>query len=62
MPLFEFSCKTCAHNFEALVFGDEKAACPECQGKKLEYDGSGGKVANNADADKWLKAEYRKDW
>jgi predicted dehydrogenase len=31
-------------------------------GKKLEYDGSSGKVANNADADKWLKTEYRKDW
>jgi putative FmdB family regulatory protein len=35
MPIFEYACKTCNHQFEALVYGGEKAACPKCHGKKL---------------------------
>jgi putative FmdB family regulatory protein len=35
MPIFEYVCKECENHFEALVFGDEKAACPKCQSKKL---------------------------
>ena len=36
MPIFEYVCKECEHEFEALVFGKQKAACPKCQSKKLE--------------------------
>jgi putative FmdB family regulatory protein len=36
MPIFEYVCKECEHEFEALVFGQQKAACPKCQSKKLE--------------------------
>jgi len=36
MPIFEYICKECQHQFEALVYGKEKAACPKCQSKKLE--------------------------
>ncbi|MCI0640203.1 MAG: zinc ribbon domain-containing protein [Gemmataceae bacterium] len=36
MPLFEYKCKKCAHSFEALVYGDEEAECPECKSQKLE--------------------------
>ncbi len=35
MPIFEYVCKECEHEFEALVFGDEKAACPKCHSKRL---------------------------
>jgi putative FmdB family regulatory protein len=35
MPLFEFACQKCEHNFEALVFGDDKVECPECHSDKL---------------------------
>jgi putative FmdB family regulatory protein len=35
MPIFEYICQECENHFEALVFGDEKAACPKCQSKKL---------------------------
>ena len=35
MPIFEYICSGCNHRFEALVFGQEKAACPKCQSKKL---------------------------
>ncbi len=36
MPIFEYVCKDCQHEFEALVFGKDKAVCPKCEGKKLE--------------------------
>jgi putative FmdB family regulatory protein len=36
MPIYEYICKECHHQFEALVFGKEKAACPKCHAKKLE--------------------------
>jgi putative FmdB family regulatory protein len=36
MPIFEYICKDCHHEFEALVFGKQKAECPKCQSKKLE--------------------------
>jgi len=36
MPIFEYVCKDCQHEFEALIFGQQKAECPKCQSKKLE--------------------------
>src|SRR5450755_4833557 len=36
MPIFEYICKACHHEFEALVYGKEKAECPKCHAKKLE--------------------------
>jgi putative FmdB family regulatory protein len=35
MPIYEYACKECHHEFEALVYGSQKAACPKCAGKKL---------------------------
>ena len=40
MPIFEYICKECGHHFEALVLGSKKAACPSCQGAKLEQQHS----------------------
>jgi putative FmdB family regulatory protein len=36
MPIFEYICRECQHEFEALVFGKDKAECPKCHGRKLE--------------------------
>ncbi|MGC2272355.1 MAG: zinc ribbon domain-containing protein [Candidatus Sulfotelmatobacter sp.] len=35
MPIFEYISQECGHEFETLVFGRDKAACPKCQSKKL---------------------------
>jgi putative FmdB family regulatory protein len=35
MPIFEYVCEKCGHEFEALVFGAQKAECPKCHGTKL---------------------------
>ena len=36
MPLYEYSCPTCEHSFEALVFNGEAVECPECHGQQVE--------------------------
>lgn len=36
MPLFEYECRQCGHQFEALVVGARKPVCPKCKGDDLE--------------------------
>lgn len=38
MPLFDFRCRTCSHQFEALVRPTDTDAreCPACHGRDLE--------------------------
>jgi putative FmdB family regulatory protein len=36
MPLFEYACKECDHEFEALVRGSETPECPSCHGTELQ--------------------------
>ena len=35
MPIFGYICKECDHQFETLVYGQQKAECPKCHGSKL---------------------------
>jgi len=36
MPIFEYVCSECRHEFEALIYGKQKAECPKCHTKRLE--------------------------
>lgn len=36
MPIFEYICQECQHEFEALVFGRDQAKCPKCHSHKLK--------------------------
>lgn len=36
MPLFEYQCRKCGHEFEALVIGTRKPACPKCKSDELD--------------------------
>jgi putative FmdB family regulatory protein len=36
MPLFEYSCRHCERQFEALVRGSETPECPSCHSTELE--------------------------
>lgn len=36
MPIFEYSCRGCGHQFERLVRGAEVPSCPQCQSQDLE--------------------------
>lgn len=35
MPIYEYQCKGCGHEFECLVFGKETPVCPACESKKV---------------------------
>jgi len=59
MPIFEYICQQCEHEFETLVFGRDKAKCPKCQSQKLSPQlsvfatstkGSSAKSSANASA------------
>ncbi len=36
MPIYEYQCQSCYHEFEALVRGGDAAGCPSCGSARLE--------------------------
>jgi len=36
IPIYEYACQGCGHEFEALVRGSATPACPECESTELE--------------------------
>jgi putative FmdB family regulatory protein len=36
MPIFEYRCQSCGHQFEHITRGDARPSCPECHGDQLE--------------------------
>ena len=36
MPIYTYRCDACGTEFEQLVRGDSRVACPGCKGRKLE--------------------------
>ena len=36
MPIYEYRCETCGHEFETLVLGKTQPECPSCQSQDLE--------------------------
>ena len=36
MPIYEYSCNACSHEFEALIRKQTTPACPSCESEDLE--------------------------
>ncbi|MBQ7608559.1 MAG: zinc ribbon domain-containing protein [Desulfovibrionaceae bacterium] len=36
MPIYEYGCRKCGHEFEELVFSDAAPNCPECGSNDVE--------------------------
>ena len=36
MPIYEYYCNKCHHEFEELVFGDDAPLCPQCGAAQTE--------------------------
>ena len=36
MPIYEYACKNCGHEFEELIRGTEQPACPACGQSQVE--------------------------
>jgi putative FmdB family regulatory protein len=45
MPIFEYRCESCGHNFEAILFGAQAPECPKCHTEKLEKQRSAASAA-----------------
>jgi len=54
MPLFEYECKECGREFEALVLGAEKPVCPSCRSENLEKVFSAFAVAQGGSGSRGL--------
>ena len=53
MPVYEYRCRKCDHDFEELVLGAEAPACPKCASsdleKKFSVFAAGGESSSEAD-------------
>ena len=36
MPILEYICEDCTHQFEAIVLGSRQPVCPACDSQRLE--------------------------
>lgn len=60
MPLYEFQCRTCGHQFEALVRSGHSPECPSCHGSDLERLLSGFAVSSEERTQAAVKSARKK--
>jgi putative FmdB family regulatory protein len=62
MPIYEYECQTCHHQFELLVLPQTKTtmACPSCQGVDLERLLSGFAVSSDSTRQSNLQAARKR--
>ena len=61
MPIYEYRCTSCDHQFEALIRGAEKPSCPECSGEDLERQTSLPTVHSSGTHGLAMKAAKKRD-
>jgi putative FmdB family regulatory protein len=47
MPIYEYQCRQCSHEFELLVLKNTVATCPACESSDLEQLLSGFAVSSD---------------
>jgi putative FmdB family regulatory protein len=61
MPIYEYQCRNCAHEFELLILkGSPAPACPSCQSEDIEQLLSGFAVSSEGISQSRLQAARRK--
>lgn len=61
MPIFEYQCRGCGHQFEALVRKSDVPACPSCSGTDLERLLSSPALKTESTKAQALKAAKKRD-
>ena len=61
MPIFEYSCKKCGHEFEMLVLAGTKPSCPSCRSEELDKLISSPAVKSDSTRQLALKAAKKRD-
>ena len=61
MPIYEYSCEACGHQFETLVRGETEPECPSCQSQDLERLLSLPSVHSSTTRDMSMRAAKKRD-
>ena len=61
MPIYEYACRKCTHQFEALILKGAVPECPECKGQDLERLLSLPAVKSESTKANALKAAKKRD-
>ena len=61
MPIYEYRCQTCDHEFELLIRGEATPRCPECESEELEKLLSLPRVQSSSTREKAMRAAKRRD-
>jgi putative FmdB family regulatory protein len=61
MPIFEFTCKACGHDFEALVRKGKAATCASCGSENLERHFSLPNVSSESTRAQSMRAARKRD-
>ena len=61
MPIYEYRCESCRHEFEALVRSGDAPACEKCGGVKLEKRFSLPAIKSESTHANAMKAAKRRD-
>jgi putative FmdB family regulatory protein len=61
MPIYEYTCKSCQHQFEALIRKNDTPACASCGSPDLERLFSTPTVNSEGSRDRALGAAKKRD-
>lgn len=61
MPIYEYRCDDCGHDFELLVLGSRTPACPTCESEALTRKLSLPRVHSEGTRQKGLRAAKKRD-
>lgn len=61
MPLFDYSCRACSHQFEALILRGKSPTCPECKSDDVERLLSLPAIRSETTKDKVMRYAKRRD-
>ena len=61
MPIYDYRCKTCEHEFEAFVRGSKVVSCPRCKSEELERLLSLPAIKSETTHDKAMRAAKARD-
>lgn len=61
MPIYEYACTECGHEFELLVRGEMTPACPACESQDLERRMSLPRVKSSSTHDLAMRAAKKRD-
>ncbi|MEP6491785.1 MAG: zinc ribbon domain-containing protein [bacterium] len=61
MPIYDYSCRACGNQFEALVRRETVPVCPKCQGSDLERHFSPPAVSSETTRGLAMRAANKRD-